>query len=477
MLSKCKYPVKGRTKATDDPRKRSMLPAVAGLEGRSQREWGNDVSQALFWVFLGLLVFSILVQSSRAFAVKDGGDHARARRADQGLTAAPKHITMFGNLPVPFYLDARSALLMDAKTGTLLYANNEHEPMQPASLAKLMTFYLVLEALQTGRTTLDTLVEISEQAWRISMNSSVSRMFLRIGQSVSVQDLIYGMMVSSGNDAAVALAEHVSGSSDAFTEQMNEKAKELGLMESRFTNPDGLPAPGAYTTAGDMAILSRAILERFPEAVTFTGTKECTFQKIRQPNFNSLLFHDTRVDGLKTGYVREAGYHLVATAQEGEMRLIAVVLGSADGEKRRMESGKLLTWGFRTFATVILDWSRDMPEELPVYGGETRRLPIAPGAPPQVTILKGHEKKLDLTAAFPSKHLIAPVAKDATVGVLTVSADGNSLVSIPIKTLTAVGPGSFFNRTIDRVKLAWWVLFHRMVEHIRSVWDRFWRWF
>jgi len=454
-----------------------MLQVGAGVEGKFRREWGDHVSQLLFWVFLGLLVVSILVQSSLAFAARSRGVQDHAKQSHNGSVVETKQIAMFGNLPAPFYLDARSALLMDSRTGTVLFAYNEHEPMQPASLAKLMTFYLVLDSLHTGRTTLDTQVMISEKAWRLSMNSSVSRMFLRIGQSVSVQDLLYGMMVSSGNDAAVALAEHVSGSSDAFTELMNEKAKELELMESHFANPDGLPAPGQYTTASDMAILAREILERFPEAVTYTAAKDFTFQKIRQPNFNSLLFHDTRVDGLKTGHVREAGYHLVASAHQGGMRLISIVLGAADGEKRRMESGKLLSWGFRTFTTVNLDWSREMPEELPVYGGVTRSLSIAPAAQPQVTVLKGQEKMLDLAAAFPSKHLIAPVAKDATVGELTVRMNGSYLASIPIKTQTAVGQGSFFNRTVDHVKLAWWALFHRTVEHIRSAWDRFWRWF
>jgi len=471
------YSVKRRTKATEDRRKRSILSANARLEGESPRKCWDDISQVLFWVFLGLLVFSILVQSSRAFAAKSRGVRARAGQADQGHVAALKPITMFGNLPVPFHLGAVSALLMDATTGAILYAYGEHEPVQPASLAKLMTFYLVLEALQTGRTTLDSQVMISEKAWRLSMNAGVSRMFLREGQSVSIQDLLYGMMVSSGNDAAVALAEHVSGSSDGFTELMNEKAKELGLMESHFTNPDGLPSPGQYTTAHDMAILARAILSRYPEAVAYTGAKEFTFQKIRQPNFNSLLFHDARVDGLKTGHVRDAGYHLVATAHEGGMRLIAILLGAADGEKRRMESGKLLAWGFRTFTTVRFDWSKDIPEDLPVYGGDIRRLSIAPVAPPQVTILKGHERNLDISSAFPSKHLVAPIAKDATVGELMIRMNGNCLASIPIKTQTAAGPGSFFIRTIDRVKLAWWVLFNRMMDHIRSVWDRFWRWF
>jgi serine-type D-Ala-D-Ala carboxypeptidase (penicillin-binding protein 5/6) len=408
-----------------------------------------------FKLFPWLLAFCTLLQAWPALtATRPGGVHARASHEEKPAVPAPKNISIFGNLSAPFFLDARAALLVDAKTGTLLYAYNEHEQMQPASLAKLMTFYLALEALQVGRIKLDTPVTVSEQAWRLSMDSSVSRMFLRVGQNVPVQDLLYGLMVSSGNDAAVALAEHLSGSPDAFTEKMNEKAKELGLTESHFANPDGLPAPGEYTTASDMANLARAILNRFPEAVAYTGAKEFTFQKIKQPNFNSLLFHDARVDGLKTGHVEEAGYHLVATAHEGEVRIISAVLGAPSAEKRRMESEKLLNWGFRTFLTVSLDWHKEVPETLPVYGGVAGQVAIAPLAAPCVTVLKGQEKKLSVTSNFPSKYLVAPVAKDATVGELTVTTDGNALTSIPIKTQAAVGPGGFFKRMIDRIKLA-----------------------
>lgn len=425
-----------------------------------------------FELFIGLLVSCVLLQAGPAFAAaRPRGAQGRVRHAETPPVAAAKNITMFGNLSAPFFLDAKAALLVDAKTGTLLYAYNEHEPMQPASLAKLMTFYLALEALEVGRIKLETPITVSERAWRLSMDSNVSRMFLRVGQSVSVQDLLYGLMVSSGNDAAVAFAEHLSGSTDGFTEKMNEKAKELGLTESHFANPDGLPVPGQYTTASDMAILSRVILDRFPDAVTYTGTKEFVFQKIKQPNFNSLLFHDARVDGLKTGHVREAGYHLVATAREGEMRLIAAVLGTPNAEKRRIESGKLLAWGFRTFVTAGLDWRKEVPETLPVYGGDAGQVAIAPAAGPSVTVLKGQEKKLGVTATFPSKYLVAPVAKDATVGELRITTDGNALASIPIKTQAAVGPGGFFKRMIDRLRLASGGLFKRMMDLIRSIWD------
>jgi D-alanyl-D-alanine carboxypeptidase (penicillin-binding protein 5/6) len=405
-----------------------------------------------FKVFLGLFVACTLLYPGSAPAAKHKG-HARTPKAKQSPIVAPKDTHVFGNLPVPFGLDARAALMIDARTGVVLYAYNEHERMQPASLAKLMTVYLTLEALHTGRITLDTSVTVSEKAWRLSMNSSVSRMFLRVGQGVPVRDLLYGLMVSSGNDAAVALAEYLAGSSDAFAAQMNAAAIKLGLTESHFVNPDGLPMPGEFTTAADMVKLARAIVERFPDVLTYTSTKEFTFDKIKQPNFNSLLFHDSRVDGLKTGHVAEAGYHLVATAHDGGMRLISAVLGTPSAVKRRTQSEKLLDWGFRSFATASPDWHKVMPATLRVYEGKAEQVAIAPVQTPHVTILKGQGDKVNLTAVFHSKYLVAPVAKDETVGVLTVAADGKQQLSIPIRTQEAVGRGGFFKRISDRIRL------------------------
>jgi D-alanyl-D-alanine carboxypeptidase (penicillin-binding protein 5/6) len=406
-----------------------------------------------FHLFLGLLLSCALLAPGTAVAGKRR--EVRAPVAQQQIPAldATKGITVFDNLPAPFSLNARAALLMDAKTGAVLYAYNEHERMQPASLAKLMTFYLSLDALQTGRIMLDTPVTVSEKAWRLSMNSSVSRMFLRVGQSVPVQDLLFGLMVSSGNDAAVALAEYLAGSTDAFAEQMNAKAKQLGLRETHFTNPDGLPAPDEYTTASDMAKLGREILDRFPEAVTYTGMKEYSFQKIKQPNFNSLLFHDARVDGLKTGHVEEVGYHLLATAHEGGTRLISAVLGTPSAAKRRDESEKLLAWGFRTFATVIPDWHKEVPRTLRVYKGNLDQVPIGLLGTPAATVLKGREAKVVWKAAFPMNDLLAPVTKGEMVGDFTAMIAGKPQTSIPIKALAAVGLGGFFKRVIDRIKL------------------------
>jgi len=282
-----------------------------------------------------------------AMLALDAAPAAAARRARHGEAAEASavpldRIHVLGDRPAPFGLNAKAAMMIDARSGATLYAYNEHDKIQPASLAKLMTFYLVLKALHQGRITPDTMVTVSEKAWRLSMNSGVSRMFLQVGQRVSVNDLLFGLMVSSGNDAAVALAEYLGGSSEAFAEQMNQQAKELGLSETHFENPDGLPVPEMYTSAFDMVKLGRAIVQRFPDATKYTSAKDFTFDKIHQPNFNTLLFYDARVNGLKTGHVEEAGYHLVASAHAGGMDLISAVLGTPSSSARRVETEKLV---------------------------------------------------------------------------------------------------------------------------------------
>jgi serine-type D-Ala-D-Ala carboxypeptidase (penicillin-binding protein 5/6) len=378
-----------------------------------------------------------------------------ARRAANTATSAVplEDIHVFGKRPAPFGLNAKAAIMIDARSGAVLYAYNEHTRMQPASLAKLMTFYLVLKALHQGRITPDTMVTVSEKAWRLSMNSTVSRMFLQVGQRVSVNDLLYGLMVSSGNDAAVALAEYLAGSTDAFTEQMNQEAKALRLDETHFENPDGLPTPEMYTTASDMAKLGRAVLRTFPDATKYTGTKDFTFDKIHQPNFNSLLFYDSRVDGLKTGHVQEAGYHLVASARSNGMELVSAVLGTPSSSARRVETEKLIDWGFRTFSSVQPDWRKTVPGKVRVYGGMANEVAVAPAELPFVTVEHGQENKVSLAGALNPKYLVAPVAKGQPAGTLTLMVGGQPQSTIPILTSAAVAPGGYFKRMADRLRM------------------------
>ena len=379
--------------------------------------------------------------------------HARRAAAKETSAVPLDQIHVLGGRPAPFGLNAKAAMMVDARSGATLYAYNEHEKIQPASLAKLMTFYLVLKALHQGRITPDTMVTVSEKAWRLSMNSTVSRMFLQVGQRVSVNDLLFGLMVSSGNDAAVALAEYLAGSSDAFSEQMNQQAKELGLDETHFSNPDGLPVPEMYTTAFDMVKLGRAITQRFPDAFTYTSAKDFTFDKIHQPNFNALLFYDARVNGLKTGHVEEAGYHLVASAHANGMDLISAVLGTPSASARRVETEKLVDWAFRTFASVQPEWHKTLPDKMRVYGGAADAVAVAPAEVPSVTVEHGQEGKVTLAGSFSAKYLVAPVRKGQQVGALVLMVDGKPQSTIPMLAMASVGPGGWFKRMTDRLRM------------------------
>ena len=406
---------------------------------------------------MALAVFALASLSLPAWAARrrahSSAAHARESAAKEAAAAIPlADIHVLGDRPAPFALDAKGAMLIDASTGTELYAYNQHLKMQPASLAKLMTFYLVLDALSAKRVTLDTPITISEQAWRLSMDQSVSRMFLGVGQQVPVHDLLFGLMVSSGNDAAVALAEYLAGSTDAFTEQMNTKAKQIGLIETHFMNPDGLPVDGEYTTAADMVKLAQSLLEHHPEALTYTSAKEFTFDKIRQRNFNSLLFYDARVEGLKTGHVQAAGFHLVASADSQGMRLISAVLGTPSSEKRRTETEKLIDWAFRSYVTAKPDWHGVVPATIAVFYGAADTVPIAPVKQSAVTVERGQESKVTLQWTPAAKYLDAPFPKGAPVGAVALMVDGKPQDTIAVVTQAAVPSGGFFKRLRDHFR-------------------------
>ncbi len=401
-----------------------------------------------------VVVAMLLGASGLAMAAGHGATHHAERKAPPVPAEPLAQIKVFGGRPAPFALDARAAMLIDRSSGDVLYAYNQHERMEPASLAKMMTFYLTLEALKQKRITLDTPIPISKAAWRLSLNSSVSRMFLQVGQNVPVKDLLYGLMVSSGNDAAVALSEYLAGSAQAFADLMNQKAKQLGLTETHFANPDGLPADGEYTTADDMVKLGNALLRDFPEATEYTSAKEFTFDKIRQRNFNTLLFYDARVNGIKTGHVDVAGYHLVASAESGNLKLISAVMGTPSMEKRRVETDKLLDWAFRTFTTVSPDWHKAVPAQLRVYKGNVNEVAIAPAnGTPYFTVGRGDENKMTLAATLPSKWLVAPVAKGTQVGELSVMIAGKPISSVPLVTEAAVKEGGLIHRMADAIRL------------------------
>ncbi|MGH7814123.1 MAG: D-alanyl-D-alanine carboxypeptidase family protein [Candidatus Binataceae bacterium] len=374
------------------------------------------------------------------------------------VPAAPavalSQIKTFGGAPAPFVLDAKAAYLIDADTGAVLYAYNEHEKMQPASLAKIMTFYLTLDALKAGRIALNTTMPVSEKAWRLSMDQSLSHMFLQVNQQVPLHDLLYGLMVSSGNDAAVVLAEYLGGSTAAFTKLMNDKAAKLGLTETHFNNPDGLPTPGEYTTAADIAKLGRLLLRNHPEATTYTSAKNFTFDKITQRNFNTLLFYDSRVNGIKTGHVQEAGYHLVASSESNGMRLISAVMGTPSMEKRRTETEKLIAWAFRTYADYRPKLKAVLPPEFPVHDGVAESVAIRLASEPVFTVIRGEESKAKAKFTLDSPYLEAPAAKGARVGELTMTLGGKPLGSVEVVADAAVARAGFFERMRQKLHRA-----------------------
>jgi serine-type D-Ala-D-Ala carboxypeptidase (penicillin-binding protein 5/6) len=269
--------------------------------------------------------------------------------------------------------------------------------------------------------------------------------------------------VSSGNDAAVVLSEYLGGSQEAFTEQMNQKAREIGMAETHFTNPDGLPTPDEYTTAADMVKLGRTLLETFPEALQYTSAKDFTFTTvgsngrtvtISQRNFNTLLFYDSRVNGIKTGHVDEAGYHLVASAHADNLDLISAVFGTSSMESRRVETDKLLEWAFQTFTTVKSNWHKVIPDKMRIYQGDIDEVPIAPeGGSSYFTVDQGLEGKLKLVPALSDKPLVAPLPKGTNVGQLTVMIAGKAASTVPVVTQVAVNRGGWFHNAIDSISM------------------------
>jgi D-alanyl-D-alanine carboxypeptidase (penicillin-binding protein 5/6) len=401
---------------------------------------------------IALAVIVILAASSTAAFAKVFHRHPVEAKPHEEAPAVPlSSIHVLGDRPAPFALDARAAFMIDADTGAVLYAYNEHEKMQPASLAKIMTFYLSLDALKAGKISPSTDVTISENAWRLSMNDTVSRMFLGVGQKVAVNDLLYGLMVSSGNDAAVALAEYLGGSTDAFTKMMNDKAGAIGLKETHFNNPDGLPDEGEFTTAADMVALAHSLVTHHPEALTYTSAKEFTFAKISQPNFNKLLLHDQRVNGIKTGHVDEAGYHLVASATSNGMNLLSAVLGAPSEARRVTESEKLIDWAFRTFVSYRPDLKKAMPPNIPVHDGVAETVAIGPNGEAVFTLGRGEETKVTVQFEPSVRYVDAPVHPGTQVGDLTVLLAGKPESTIPIVTKASVERAGFFGRLRQKI--------------------------
>lgn len=351
-------------------------------------------------------------------------------------------------IPAAPQLAATGYLLIDADTGQVLVEHNADERLPPASLTKMMSSYIVSHEIARGAIAEDDMVNISVKAWRMGG----SKMFIREGTQVSVRDLLLGVIVQSGNDATVALAEHVSGSEEAFVDVMNQQAARMGMNGTHFENSTGWPAEGHLTTARDLAILARALINDFPEHYKLYREKYFVWNDIRQPNRNLLLFRDETVDGLKTGHTEEAGYCLVASAKRGDMRLISVVMGTKSEEARAAESQKLLAYGFRFYETRSLYSEGDKLSSAQVWSGKATKVDLGVGQAVKLTLPRGRAD--DLNAKMSVDEIIkAPLEPGQELGRLTISLDGEELADVPVVALQGVEQAGFFARLVDSIKL------------------------
>ena len=315
--------------------------------------------------------------------------------------------------------DARSAILMDGLTGQVLFEQNPGSKMAPASFVKIMTLFLVYDAIRAGQLKMDEMVTVSEKAWRIQG----SKMFIKVGERVKVEDLIKGVAIASGNDACIALAEHLSGSEEAFVTKMNEKAKLLGLKDSQFRNSHGMPGEGQVTTAMDMATLSKRYIESHPESLAFHSTVEFEYNGIRQGNRNTLLQKNIGVDGLKTGHVEEAGYHLAATAKRDGQRMIAVVMGCDKMRKRGTEAQKLFEYGFKNFSTIEAVKKGATFGPVKVKRGKLNQVGLTAAEDAKVTVAKGKENLVSAVPQLP-QFIVAPIQKDQVLAKVLIQNEG-----------------------------------------------------
>lgn len=344
-------------------------------------------------------------------------------------------------------IQAKAYVLVDYDSGKTIASLNPENRIEPASLTKIMTGYVVISELKNGTIQLEDEVTISTKAWQMPG----SRMFIEVGKKVTVQDLIKGMVIQSGNDASVALAEHVAGSEEVFAELMNRYAQSLGMVNTHFVNATGLPDPSHYTTAADLAILTQALIQNFPEEYQWYSQKKFTYNGITQYNRNKLLWQDPSVDGLKTGHTESAGFCLVTSAKREEMRLISVLLGADDAKQRVQESQKLLNYGFRFFETHKLYDQGQRLNEARIWEGKQDMLGLGLTDTLYITIPRGQYKNLVIESSI-DPQITAPVENGQPLGKLFVSFNNETLVEEPLVALEEVEEGSFFKKLFDQIK-------------------------
>ena len=366
----------------------------------------------------------------------------------QTALAAPRIV------PSPPQLATEGHILLDAATGTVIIEENAEMRLPPASLTKIMTSYIIASEIQQGRISLDDLVPISVKAWKMEG----SRMFIREGTEVKVADLIRGIVIQSGNDASVAMAEFIAGDEDAFADVMNQVAQKLGMTRTQFKNATGLPDEGHYTTAKDLSILARALIRDFPEHYKVYKEKYFSYNDIRQANRNSLLWRDDAVDGMKTGHTQAAGFCLVASAEKKDMRLVSVVMGATSERARSTESQKLINYGFRYFESVKLYDGLESLRRVKVWGGLHESLDVGIEAPARLTIPTGARGALAAEVTL-DPVIKAPVSQGQTLGLLRISLEGETLLERPVVALNGVDEAGLVSSLIDEVSLFFLSLF------------------
>ena len=351
-------------------------------------------------------------------------------------------------VPAPPIIGAKSFLLIDGSTGAELASLEADIRLAPASLTKLMTAYVAFRALADEQISLEDQVTVSEKAWR----TQGSRMFIEVGSRVSVQELLLGMIVQSGNDASVALAEHVAGTEPVFTDVMNQYAVQLGMTSTNFKNATGLPDEHHYSTARDIGILAKRIIAEFPDYYKWYSIKEYEYNNIKQPNRNNLLWRDDSVDGMKTGRTDDAGYCLVSSAVRDGMRVISVVLGTASAKARVDGSQSLINYGFRFFETRLLYRAGDTVTQARIWKSEKEITPLGLTEDLYITIPRDTFDEVETVLSMPTV-LMAPVANGQPLAELQVSLHGNGLVNLPLRALNDNPSGSLWQRVRDGVKL------------------------
>ncbi len=368
------------------------------------------------------------------------------------LTLATSFAVRAEAIPAAPAIDAKSWALMDYDSGTVLASSNPDLKVEPASITKVLTTYVVFEELKKGRIKLSDEAVISEKAWKQGIDSSESRMFLDLGSHVKIEDLLHGVITQSGNDASVALAEHLAGSEDAFADLMNNTAKRIGMKNSHFANAPGMPDAQHYTTAADLTLLGASLIREFPDYYPWFARPEFVYHGIKQQNRNLLLNMDHSVDGIKTGHTEAAGYCLLSSAKREDRRLIAAVMGTASQKYRAEVSLALLNWGFRFFENTRL-LGLDKPAGMVrVWKGAADDVAVGTLSPITMSLPRGSTGKIEAKPTVTGR-LIAPLSKGQVIGTVAISKDGQAISTQPLVVLADVPAGGFFKRLFDTIRL------------------------